>query len=149
MRYISVYWKWSFRLHFTLLVGFDGGFVCCFILMIQTLASPLNAHVLFHVFLIVTSTYSVQFNLSILAFSIHFTPHSANLGTWISWKEPTRCNRVVEFIIPVFLNCSTCFGRHTAHRRDLINYNYSLWFYIRLWLQVVAMPSQQPATKNV
>jgi len=22
---------------------------------------------------------------------------------------------VVEFIIPMFLNCSTCFERHTAH----------------------------------
>jgi len=68
----------------------------------------------------------------------------------ISYKEPTRCDRVVEFIIPTFLNCSTCFGRHTAHHQELQNYNCSLWFYIRFWLQAAAMaePSQRPATKN-
>ena len=69
----------------------------------------------------------------------------------ISYKEPTRCSHVVEFIIPVFLNCSTCFGRHTAHQQELKNYNFSLWFYVRFWLPVavVADPSQRPATKNV
>jgi hypothetical protein len=46
-----------------------------------------------------------------------------------------RCNRVVEFIIPMFLNCSTCFGRHTAHHHELKNCNCSLWFCIRFWLQ--------------
>jgi hypothetical protein len=41
----------------------------------------------------------------------------------------------------MFLNCSTCFGRHTAHHQELKNSNCSLWFYIRfsgcrplLWL---------------
>ena len=58
---------------------------------------------------------------------------------YISQKEPTRCNRVVEFIIPVLLNCSTCFGRHTAHHQELENCNCSLWFYIRLWFPVAAM----------
>jgi len=28
-------------------------------------------------------------------------------------------HRVVEFIIAMFLNCSTCFGRHTAHHQEL------------------------------
>ena len=32
------------------------------------------------------------------------------------------------------LNCSTCSGRHTAHHQELKNCNYSLWFYICLWL---------------
>ena len=32
---------------------------------------------------------------------------------YISKKEPTRCDLVVEFIVPMFINCSTCFGRHT------------------------------------
>ena len=69
----------------------------------------------------------------------------------ISQKEPKRCNRIVEFIIPKFLNCSTCFGRHTAHHQEHQNCNYSLWFYIRFWLPAAAMaqPSQRPATKNV
>jgi hypothetical protein len=53
----------------------------------------------------------------------------------------------------MFLNCSTCFGRHTAHHQELKNCNGSLGFYIRLWLPVAAAmaePSQwQPATKNV
>jgi hypothetical protein len=48
-----------------------------------------------------------------------------------SYKEPTRCNRVVEFIITVFLNCSTCFGRHNAYHQELKNFNCSLWLYIR------------------
>jgi hypothetical protein len=50
----------------------------------------------------------------------------------------------------MFLNCSTCFGRHTAHHQELKKYNCSLWFYIRFWLPVVAAmaePSQrQPKT---
>jgi hypothetical protein len=49
-------------------------------------------------------------------------------------KLPTRCDRVLEFIIPVFLNCSTCFERHTAHYQELKNCNCSLWFYIPLRL---------------
>jgi len=40
-----------------------------------------------------------------------------------------RCERVVEFIIPMFLNFSTCFERHTAHHQELKNCNCSLWFY--------------------
>jgi hypothetical protein len=31
----------------------------------------------------------------------------------------------------VRVNCSTCFGRHTAHHQELKNCNCSLWFYIR------------------
>ena len=34
----------------------------------------------------------------------------------------------------MFLNCSTCFGRHTAHHQELKNCNCSLWFYVRFWL---------------
>ena len=71
----------------------------------------------------------------------------------LSYKEPTRCNCVVEFIIPLFLNCSTCFGRHTAHHQELKNCNCSLWSYVRFWLPVaaaMAQPSQrQPTTKKV
>jgi hypothetical protein len=36
----------------------------------------------------------------------------------------------------MFLNYSTCFGRHTAHHQELKNCNCSLWFYIRFWLPV-------------
>jgi hypothetical protein len=52
----------------------------------------------------------------------------------------------------MFLNCSTCFGRHTAHQQELKNFNCSLWIYIRFLLPaaVMAEPSQwQPANKNV
>jgi hypothetical protein len=38
----------------------------------------------------------------------------------------------------MFLNCSTCFGRHTAHHQEFKNCNFSLWFYIRFWLPVAA-----------
>jgi len=39
----------------------------------------------------------------------------------------------------VFLNCSTCFGRHNAHHQELKNCNYRFWFYIRFWFQAPAM----------
>jgi hypothetical protein len=52
----------------------------------------------------------------------------------------------------MFINCSTCFGRHTAHHQELKNCNCNLWFYIRLWLPVAAAmaepPQRQPATKT-
>jgi len=34
-------------------------------------------------------------------------------------KQPTRCNFVTEFIIPKFIEGSTCFERHTAHHQEL------------------------------
>ena len=52
---------------------------------------------------------------------------SGTLGT--SWKKilgingsveiPTRCSFVIEFIIPKFIEGSTCFERHTAHHQEL------------------------------
>jgi hypothetical protein len=50
----------------------------------------------------------------------------------------------------MFLNCSTCFGQHTAHHQELKNCNCSLWFYLCFWLPAAAMaqPSQRPATKK-
>jgi len=33
---------------------------------------------------------------------------------------PTRCSFVIEFIIPKFIEGSTCFERHTAHRQELL-----------------------------
>ena len=32
---------------------------------------------------------------------------------------PTRCNVVIEFIIPKFIEGSTCLERHTAHHQEL------------------------------
>jgi len=45
-----------------------------------------------------------------------------------------KCDHVLEFIIQTFLNCSTCFERHSPHHQELKNCNCSLWIYIRLWL---------------
>jgi hypothetical protein len=39
----------------------------------------------------------------------------------------------------MFLNCSTCFERHTALHQKLKNCNCSLWFYISLWLLAAAV----------
>jgi len=44
----------------------------------------------------------------------------------------------------MFLNCSKCFERHTAHHQELKNCNCSLWFYIRLWLP--AAVATEPTT---
>jgi len=49
----------------------------------------------------------------------------------------------------MFLNCSTCFGRHTAHHRKLKNCNFSLWFYIRFWLPTAAMYVKPEAALTV
>jgi len=56
-------------------------------------------------------------------------PSQSDDVKWISQKEPTKCDRVVEFIIPVFLDCSTCFGSYTAHHQEHKNCNCSLWFW--------------------
>jgi len=47
----------------------------------------------------------------------------------------------------VFLNCSTHYGRHTAHHQELKNCNCSLWFYIR-FLFAAAMVSAIAAAGN-
>jgi hypothetical protein len=36
-----------------------------------------------------------------------------------SVEIPTRCSFVIEFIIPTFIEGSTCFERHTAHHQEL------------------------------
>jgi len=36
-----------------------------------------------------------------------------------SVEIPTRCSFVIEFIIPKFIEGSTCFERHTAHYQEL------------------------------
>jgi len=59
-------------------------------------------------------------------------------GNWHLLIVPTRCDHVVEFIIPLFLNCSTHFERHSAHHQELKSCNCSLWFYICLWLPAAA-----------
>ena len=51
----------------------------------------------------------------------------------------------------MFLNCSTCFERHTAHHQELKNCNCGLWFYVRLRLlaAVMAQPWQLSAATGV
>jgi hypothetical protein len=36
-----------------------------------------------------------------------------------SGEIPTRCSFLIEFIIPKFIEGSSCFERHTAHHQDL------------------------------
>ena len=36
-----------------------------------------------------------------------------------SVEVPTRCSFVTEFVIPKFIEGSTCFERHTAHHQEL------------------------------
>jgi len=36
-----------------------------------------------------------------------------------SVEIPTRCSFIIEFIIPKFIERSTCFVRHTAHHQEL------------------------------
>jgi hypothetical protein len=39
---------------------------------------------------------------------------------YYSVQIPTRCNLVVEFIIPKFIEDSTCFERHNAHHQEFL-----------------------------
>jgi len=41
------------------------------------------------------------------------------LSNFDSLEIPTRCNFVIEFIIPKFIEGSTCYERHTAHHQEL------------------------------
>jgi hypothetical protein len=44
----------------------------------------------------------------------------ATANYWYDSVEiPTRCNLVIEFIIPKFIEGSTCFERHTPHHQEL------------------------------
>jgi len=61
----------------------------------------------------------------------------ANLGTK-SQHATSRPPKPIEFIIPIFINCSTCSERLTSHHQELKNSNCSIWFYIHLWLPAAA-----------
>jgi hypothetical protein len=54
--------------------------------------------------------------------------------TWKNSVEiPTRGSFVIEFIIPKFIEGSTCFERHTAHQYEL----YTLFAAFGLYAHVV------------
>ena len=53
-----------------------------------------------------------QSNLTLLIFMDHRIVDE-------SIEIPTRCSFVIEFIIPKFIEVSTCFERHTAHHQEL------------------------------
>ena len=42
-----------------------------------------------------------------------------NSTALLSVEIPTRCSFVIEFIIPKFIEGSTCFERHTAYHQEL------------------------------
>ena len=48
------------------------------------------------------------------------------LDTIDSVEIPTRCSIVIEFIIPKFIESSTCFELHTAHHQELWDFPLSL-----------------------
>ena len=84
--------------------------------------------------------------IGMLSLDVHGSVHH-NTNCIEITNKMWPCSRI---FIPMFLNCSTFFGRHTAHHLELKNCNCSLWFYIRFRLPAAAMaqPSQrQPATK--
>ena len=107
--------------------------LCCLILcLFRTLSYS-------YTYTSVPALMNEQWRMHLYAFNEAFCSCSFNI-THINLIERTnKMQPCSKFIIPVFLNCSTCFGRHTAHYRELKNCNCSLWFYIRLWLRVVAM----------
>jgi len=57
-----------------------------------------------------TATDASKWSSSVIAYIIHYI---CKLHT----VKPTRCNLVIEFIIPMFIEGSTCYERHTAHHQ--------------------------------
>jgi hypothetical protein len=49
--------------------------------------------------------------MSLLCGRVVYVPDSEEI--------PTRCSFVIEFIIPKFIEGSTCIERHTAHHQEL------------------------------
>jgi len=88
---------------------------------IQTVLSNLRLIYLLSVVYWVLHCHTAQTSYISNKLYVHVSMHPI-----INLIEPTRCDRVVEFIISVFLNYSTCFGRHTAHHQELQNSNCSL-----------------------
>jgi hypothetical protein len=46
-----------------------------------------------------------------------------------SVEIPTRYSFVIEFIVPQFVKCSTCFERHTAYHQELWQSSVTIWAY--------------------
>ena len=59
-----------------------------------------------------------------------------------SVEIPTRCSFVIEFIIPKFIEGSTCFERHTAQQQELS----TVFAASGLYTHVVTGQWQQPVT---
>jgi hypothetical protein len=51
----------------------------------------------------------------------------------VSGEIPTRCSFVTEYIIPKFIEGSTCFGHPYAHHQEPINCSGSVSFTIGTW----------------
>jgi hypothetical protein len=71
----------------------------------------------------------------VVTFDVHGSVHS-NINLIESTSKMQPCSRIYY---SKFLNCSTCFGRHTTHHQEIKNFNCSFWFYIRFWLPAAAM----------
>ena len=52
---------------------------------------------------------------------------------------------VFQFIIPMFICSSTCFGRFPAHHQELNDCSGSLWFYLHIVVTVVLLFVVGPA----
>jgi hypothetical protein len=62
-------------------------------------------------------------------------------------NEPTRCNNFSSLLSRRFIYCSTCFGCPHAHHQKL-NYNSSLWFYLRSVVVAVLLVVVWPVMGN-
>jgi hypothetical protein len=72
------------------------------------------------------------------------------------YKQPTRCNLVIEFIIQKFIEDLTCFERDTAHHQELQTIFAASGLYTHVvagrcpgWVGTPTKPGQRPFTTFV
>jgi len=59
--------------------------------------------------------FSFLSHVDFLLIGFHYFPKRWPDYKIVSVEIPTRCSFIIEFIIPKFIESSTCFERHTAH----------------------------------
>jgi hypothetical protein len=65
--------------------------------------------------MLVVSDVRTDCEMSYCAFNIHGSVHRSMTQE----KQPTRCILVIEFIILLFIEGSTCFERHATRHQEL------------------------------
>ena len=73
-------------------------------------------------------------------YSSHCESNYQKTNTYKSHRKNQQDATVQQnLLLLIFLNCTTCFGRHTVLHQEPKICNCSLWIYIRFWWSAAAM----------